>query len=158
MENEKVLKAAKTVYAGICAVLDERGWTYDKDEDKFLIETGVRGDDLAIRIKIRIDTERQLVILHSPMPFGVPESMRREMAVAVARANHNMVDGCFDYGYETGKIVFRLTSSFRGSLISKDVYEYIVSVSCRIIDNYNGKFLTVIDKKMSIAEINDFIK
>ena len=38
------------------------------------------------------------------MPFTVPENMRKEMAVAVSCANHCMVDGDFDYDYETGKI------------------------------------------------------
>ena len=158
MENEKVIKAAKTVYAGICKVLDEHNWKYDKRESDWIIETGARGDDLYIGITIRVDVDRQLIILHSPMPFIVPEDMRKEMAVAVARANHGMVDGSFDYGFETGKIYFRLTASFRGSLIAKEVYDYILSVSCSTIDNYNDKFFTVVNKKMSIAEIDGFIK
>lgn len=158
MQDEKIIKAAKTVYAGICAMLDDHNWKYDKHENDWIIQTGGRGDDLFIDIKFRVDVERQLVILHSHMPFSVPESMRKEMAVAVARANHGMVDGCFDYGYETGKIVFRLTTSFRSSLLAKEVYNYIMSVSCSTIDDYNDKFLTVINKRMSIAEINEFIK
>ena len=100
MEDEKNVKAAKTVYADICAMLDGHKWKYDKRESDWRIHTSARGDDLAMEIDIRVDVKRQLVILHSPMPFTVPESMRKEMAVAMACANRGMVDGCFDYNYE----------------------------------------------------------
>lgn len=158
MTDEKNIKAAKAVYADICAMLDGRKWSYNRRESEWLIQTSARGDDLAIDIRIKVDVERQLVILYSPMPFVVPETMRREMAVAVACANRGMVDGSFDYKYETGKILFRLVASYRNSLISKEVYDYVLSVSCSTVDDYNDKFFSAINRKMSIEEIRNYIK
>lgn len=156
-DDKKKLKQAQTVYDDFCTMLDEREWTYDK-ADNLVIETGARGDDLAMDLTIRVDADRQLVILHSPMPFTVPENMRKEMAVAVSCANHCMVDGDFDYDYETGKIYFRLTTSFRDSLISKEVFEYVIGVSLNTIDDYNDKFLTVVKKEMNYEQILGFIE
>ena len=158
MEDEKSIKAAKTAFANICAVLDGHDWSYDKDESKLIVNTSARGDDLSMEIVIRVYKDQQIVALHSPMPFTVPESMRKEMAVAVACANKGMVDGDFDYDYLSGKIIFRFTTSFRNSLISKDVYDYMLSVSCHTVDEYNDKFFMVINNKMSVAEIRNFIK
>lgn len=155
-DDKKKLKQAQTVYADFCTMLDEHDWKYDK-ADNLVIETGARGDDLAMDITIRVDADRQLVILHSPMPFVVPENMRKQMAVAVSRANHGMVDGDFDYDYESGKIYFRLTTSFRDSLISKDVFEYVIGVSCSTIDDYNDKFLAVVKKEMTVEQILNYI-
>lgn len=155
-DDKKKLKQAQTVYADFCTMLDEHNWKYDK-ADNLVIETGARGDDLAMDITIRVDADRQLVVLHSPMPFTVPENMRKQMAVAVSRANHGMVDGDFDYDYESGKIYFRLTTSFRDSLISKEVFEYVIGVSCSTIDDYNDKFLAVVKKEMTIDQILNYI-
>lgn len=155
-DDKNKLKQAQTVYADFCTMLDEHNWKYDK-ADNLVIETGARGDDLAMDITIRVDADRQLVVLHSPMPFTVPENMRKQMAVAVSRANHGMVDGDFDYDYESGKIYFRLTTSFRDSLISKEVFEYVIGVSCSTIDDYNDKFLAVVKKEMTIDQILNYI-
>ena len=156
-DDKKKLQLAQKVYNDFCAMLDEHHWTYDK-RDNLVIETGARGDDLGMDISIKVDADRQLVILHSPMPFTVPDNMRKEMAVAVSCANHGMVDGDFDYDYETGKIYFRLTTSFRDSLVSKEVFAYVIGVSCNTIDDYNDKFLMVVKKNMTIDEILNFIQ
>ena len=150
-DDKKKLKQAQTVYDDFCAMLDEREWTYDK-ADNLVIETGARGDDLAMDLTIRVDADRQLVILHSPMPFTVPENMRKEMRML------KDLGGDFDYDYETGKIYFRLTTSFRDSLISKEVFEYVIGVSLNTIDDYNDKFLTVVKKEMNYEQILGFIE
>ena len=73
-------------------------------------------------------------------------------------ANYGMVDGCFDYDYLNGVIIFRLTSSYRESLIGKDMLGYMLMCSCHTIDDYNDKFLSVAKNSMTIDEIVEFIK
>lgn len=161
MADEKALKDAKKVFQTICESLDDHKWKYDAKEEKLAIFTGVRGDDLPMSLSIRVDADRQLVVLHSPLApqlFEVPQNMRKEIAVAVACANRGMVHGDFDYDYVSGEIWFRLASSYRGSVMAKGVFDYMVGVSCSTIDEYNDKFLDVIKKGMSINEIINFIK
>lgn len=157
MEDKKI-RLAKNVYDDFCAMLDDHKWVYDRHDDELFIETGTRGEDLPIPLIIKVDADRQLAVLSSPIPFPVPEEMRKQLAVAVSCANHGMVDGCFDYNYTTGSIYFRMTTSFRDSLISKEVFAYMVAVSCHTIDEYNDKFLAVVKKEMSFDEIAKFIK
>lgn len=158
MADQNVVKQAQAVYRSLCTMLDEDDWHYEKDEENLTISCNARGDDLSMALKVEVDAERQLVFLTSPMPFRVPQEKREAMAIAVSAANEPMVDGSFDYNYQTGSLLFRLTTTFRESLIGKDLFTYMMYVSCNTIDEYNDKFLLVCKKEMDTDEIIKFIK
>ena len=155
MADEKVIRHARTVFGTLCEMLDSHGWRYDRDDEELVIKCGANGEDIPIDIKIKVNAEKQIVSLYSHLPFDVPEAERVTMALAVSAANLNMVDGSFDYNIGNGNILFRLTSSFRESLIGHDMLEYMLFVSCSTVDNYNDKFLMLIKHVMSLE---DFIK
>ncbi|MDE7264724.1 MAG: YbjN domain-containing protein [Clostridia bacterium] len=157
MADEKKLKQARAVFKALCERLDEHNWQYEKDEDRLSIECGVQGDDLPMELHIFVNPDNQLVSLLSPMPFIVPENRRSAVAVAVCQANSFMVDGSFDFDYTTGKLLFRLTASYRESLISKEVFTYMISVSGHTIDEYNDKFLMIAKNDMTFEQIIEFI-
>lgn len=158
MSEEKELKQAQTVYKALCEMLNERDWHYEKDEENLAIKCGAQGDDLPMEIIVEVDRKRQLVSLLSQMPFAVPENRRTALAVAVSQANNGMVDGSFDFDYLSGRIVFRLTASYRESLVGKELFAYMLMCACYTIDEYNDKFLMVAKNEMSAEEILDYIK
>lgn len=158
MSEEKELKQAQSVYKALCDMLDEREWHYEKDEEALSIKCEAQGEDLPMEILIEVDRDRKLVSLLSEMPFNVPENRRTELAVAVSQANNGMVDGSFDYDFITGSIIFRLTSSYRESLIGKELLAYMLMCACYTIDEYNDKFLMVAKNEMTIEEILEFVK
>lgn len=157
-EEEKDLKQAQAVYKALCEMLDEHEWHYEKDEENWCISCDAQGDDLPISIIIEVDKERQLVTLLSQIPFAVPEDRRTALAIAVSRANYGLTDGSFDFNYLSGQILFRMTSSYRESLIGKGLLAYMLMCACYTIDNYNDKFLVVAKKDMSVEEILEFVK
>lgn len=158
MADNRELKQARAAFDSLCKALDSDGWHYSKDEDEMTINCGAQGEDLPIEIMISVDADRALVTLLSEMPFAVSESRRREMAVAVAQANNGMVDGSFDYNYSNGKILFRITTSIRESLIGERALQYIVYCACSTIDKYNDKFLMVAKNDMTCDEVAKFIE
>ena len=155
---EKDMKQARAVYNALCAMLDERGWRYAKDESKLNIRCGAQGEDLPMDIVIEVDVDRELVSLLSRMPFEVPENRRTALAIAVTLANKGLVDGSFDYDYLNGRIYFRMTSSYRQSIIGKNLLAYMLECSCFTIDQYHDKFLTVAKSEMTIEEIMNYVK
>ncbi len=157
MTDKKQLKQAKITFTALCNALDSDDWNYEKDESKLTIRCGAQGDDLPIPIKIHVDADKYLVVLYSQLPFSVSEDRRREMAVAVAQANNGMIDGCFDYDYSDGNILFRITTSIRDSLISEEALKYLIYCACSTVDNYNDKFLMVAKSKMTCDEVAKFI-
>ncbi|MDE7394582.1 MAG: YbjN domain-containing protein [Clostridiales bacterium] len=158
MAEERDLKQARVVYKSLCEMLYDRQWHYEKDEEGLSIKCSAQGDDLPMEIIIEVDAERKLISLLSQMPFGIAENRRTALAVAVSQANNGMIDGSFDYDYLSGNIYFRLTSSYRESLIGKELLNYMLMCACYTIDEYNDKFLMVAKNNMSIEEILDFVK
>lgn len=155
MADEKDIRQAKIAFDTLCEMLDSHEWNYNRDDDNLIVKCGANGEDLPIDIRIKVDADRQLVSLYSSLPFNVPEDDRVMAAVAVSAANFSMVDGSFDYNLANGSILFRLTSSIRESIVSKELFEYMLFVSCSTVDNYNDKFLMLIKHAISLEE---FIK
>jgi len=157
MADEKEIRQAKAAYDTLCEMLKAREWHYESDEDNFTIMCGARGEDLPMEIRVQVDPERLIVTLLSQMPFSVPEDKRVEMALAVSAVNYALVDGSFDYNFVDGTLFFRMTSSYRESLVGKDMFEYMLYVSCKTIDDYNDKFLMIIKEKMTLEDLVKFI-
>lgn len=154
MVDEKKMALAKQVYLTLCEAIENRGWKYGKDEEKLLVHFGVNGEDIPMKFILLVDVERQLIRLMSPMPFKMSESKRMEGAIATCVASYGMADGSFDYDLSDGTIVFRMTASFRESLIGEGLLQYMISCSCAMVDKYNDQFLAL-DK--GIMSITDFI-
>ena len=150
--NEEMMQA-KATYATLCEMLDEHEWKYARDDEALAVDTGASGDDLPMKLRIEVDAERQLVSLISKLDFSIPDDKRVEMSLAVSMINYTMVDGCFDYNFLNGNIVFRLTTSYRGSMLSKDAMEYMLFVSCRTIDDSNDKLLMLTKGALSLEDI-----
>lgn len=144
---------AKKVFATMVKMLDERDWNYEKDEENLVIHSGVKGDDLPVEFIVAVDSEREVVRFLSKLPFAMPEDKRIDGALAVCVANNGMVNGSFDYDINDGEIVFRLTTSFKSeSVLSEDLFEYMIMVSASTVDRYNDKFFMLAKGMMTIQQ------
>ncbi len=155
MSDEKNILIARQVYATLCAALDARKWNYQKEEDELLVHFGVNGDDIPMQFIIVVDAERQLVRLMSPLSFKMCEEKRMEGAIATCVASYGMADGSFDYDLSDGRIVFRMTASYRESQLGEGLFQYMISCACAMVDHYNEQFLAL-DK--GLISISDFIE
>lgn len=154
MVEEKKIALAKQVYKTLCDAIDRMEWHYEKEEDGLIVHFAVNGDDIPMHFILIVDAERQLVRLMSPMPFKMSEAKRMEGAIATCVASYGLVDGSFDYDLADGTIVFRMTASFRESLVGEGLFQYMISCSCVKVDDYNDQFLAI-DK--GLLSITDFI-
>lgn len=152
MADEKQLKQAQIVFQNLCKTLDEHDWHYKKNEDDLSIESGARGDDLPIDLNIKVDADRQVLMLLSRLPLVVPEDKRLDLAVAVTLVNNRLADGSFDYDVRSGRLYFRLTNSFLESELSGEVFMYMVICACHVVDDFNDKFLMLAKGMMSMEQ------
>lgn len=155
MADAMKMAAAQKVYATVCAALDEREWKYQREDDKLIIRTGVRTEDLPIHHVIIVDAERQVLRMASPVPLEMAEDKRTEGAIITSVATMGLRDGSFDYDMQTGRISFRLTSVFRDSEIGKGLIHYFIDCTNAVVDLYNDRFDAVNSGKMSVQ---DFIE
>ncbi len=155
MTDDAKLIQAKQVYQAFCTMMDREEWNYTKREEDLIIDTGARGEDLPMDLKIRVDAERELVQVFSRLPYAIPQDKRLEIAVAVSIINNQLVHGCVDFDRASGNLFFRMTNSYRDSLISDEVYKYLLYCACQTIDSFNDKLLML---SKGIIDIEKFIE
>ncbi len=152
MSEELDMQKAVSVYNKLINMLDTNDWNYEKIEDKLMIRSGIKGEDLPIEFIIRIKPEQQIIQYLSVLPVEMPEDKRIDGAIATCVANYGLVDGSFDYDISDGSIIFRLTSSYRESTIGDDLFEYMIYVSSGTIDDYNDKFFMLAKGMMTLQQ------
>ncbi|MCH5160379.1 MAG: hypothetical protein J1F66_06035 [Clostridiales bacterium] len=152
-ENE-----ALALYKTLCQTLDNMKWGYTKEEDNFVVRTSAIGKDLSMELYIKIDAERQVMYLKSPMPFIVPASERDKLAKAVIMANYSMLNGSFEYDLSDGYLAFKIVVPYMESLISEKVCHYMIMVSCQMTDKFNDKFMALVDGEMNLFDFESFCK
>lgn len=152
MDDAVKLAAAQKVYATVCAAIDEKGWKYERMDNDLIIKLCLRGDDLPIHHVIIVDAKQQLLRMASPIPLEMAEDKRTEGAIITSLATALLRDGSFDYDLMTGRIVFRMTSSFRDSEIGKGMIHYFVDYTNAAVDIYNDRFEAVNSGKMSVQD------
>ena len=152
MDDAMKKKLAAATFQNLCKAMDKDEWHYKKDEEKLSIECGAQGDDLPIELKIHVDADRQLVILLSFLPLTFPEDKRIDGAVAASIINNRLVNGSFDYDITDGRVIFRMTATFLESVLSEEVFKYLLYSSCQIIDEYNDKLLMLAKGMMDMEK------
>ena len=144
MEDEqKRIEIASQNTEVLLSMLDKRKLKYTIEE-RTEVRTHIRihftGEDLPMTLHIILRTDRQIVSVLSVMPFRISEERRNDAAIAVTAANHGLIDGSFDLNLQTGEIRFRLTSCFIGTVLSEELFAYLMFVSAETIDRYNDRF------------------
>ena len=146
------LVKARAVYNTLIEMLDSRDWKYEKHEDKLLIKSGIQGDDLPVEYIMLVNPRNEVVQFLSSLPFKMPEDKRVDGALAVCVANYGLVDGSFDYDLTDGEIRYRLTSSYRESELSPELFEYMMMVAASTVDNYNDRFFMLSKGMITIQQ------
>ncbi|MBO5714883.1 MAG: YbjN domain-containing protein [Clostridia bacterium] len=152
MTEEMNMQKAKEVFDVLVTMLDTRDWKYEKHEEKLLIKSGIKGDDLPVEFIMVVKPRNEVVQFISMLPFNMPEDKRVDGAIAVCAANYGLVDGSFDYDLRDGEIIFRMTSSYRESTLSEDLFEYMIMVAASTVDQYNDKFFMLAKGMMTVQQ------
>ena len=148
----------KALFNTLCQTLDNMKWRYDKDEKDLVVRTSAVGKDLSMKLNMHVDSERQVMYLKSPMPFAVQENVRDTVAKAAIIANYTMLNGSFEFDFDTGYLAFKMVIPYMESLISEKVCHYMVILSCNMTDKFNDKFQALSEGRLTLAEFESFAK
>ena len=155
MSSEVNMELAKRTFDTLVNMFETRNLKYDKNEEELIVRSGIKGDDLPIDFIVVVKPRNEVVQFLSKLPFNMPEDKIIDGAIAASAANYGLVDGSFDYNVMDGSIIFRLTSSYRDSILSEDLFEYMIMVSAATIDEYNDKFFML---AKGMIDIQKFIE
>ena len=152
MTDEMKLKTAQNVYNTLCAMMDEKKFRYQKHVEDLVITFTMNGDDIPMDFIVNIDAKRQLVRVLSSIPVVFGETKRIEGAIATSQVNYSLADGSFDFDFKNGKVLFRMTACFLDSLVTKELFEYMLSIACHTVDEFNDKFLMLAKGHLPLEE------
>ena len=149
---------ARVVFNTLCRALDNMQWKYDKEErtDGYVVFTSAVGKDLTMKLAITVDADRQVIYLKSPMPFRVPQEMRDDVAKALIFANWSMLNGSFEMDYSGGLVSFKIVIPYMDSMLSVEVFRYMIIISCQMIDKFNDKLQALAQGKMTLQQFREF--
>ena len=151
--DEKDRKAAQTIFNTLCSALDDIEYHYKKDEDELEVRYDVQGDDLPMDFTISVFGDRDVIRLLSFLPFKVAEERLPDITMAICWINDHLLNGSFDITLERGQITFRMTQSYRDSLIDIELFKYMIFVSINTVDEYNDRLFMVSQGKMTMEEL-----
>jgi len=152
MTDDKKLKRAENVFQTLCGMLDALEIKYEKAEKDLVVNFYIKGEDVPMRFLMNIDADRELICLTSPIFVKFEGDKRLDGAIATCQANFRLADGSFDYDFSRGIVAYRMTSSYIESLISKDLFQYMLVIACRTVDEFNDKFMLLAAGKLPLEE------
>ena len=139
-DKNEIMKAQE-VFRAVCNMLDSKEWNYKKDDDNFIIVKALQGEDIPMEFIIRVLPSQQIVVFTSVLPFKIEKEKWVDVAIACCSINYILLDGSFDFSIDDAIIKFRMTASYRDSLLNKELFEYMLLVSACTVDEYNDKLL-----------------
>ncbi len=143
--TEKELKHANEVYDALIKMFDDMDYPYDivdsgNDIEKVL-HIRSAGDDLPMEFYIIIDAYFQQFKVKSPQPVTFSEEQIPEAAEILCAINNVLRFGFFALDIGDGTVMFNFYQLFMDSLISPDVWGFLIRMSVEIVDEYNDKLL-----------------
>lgn len=139
--EEKELELAKRIFEDMCQAMDQKEWQYDRHDEDLVVTIRMQGEDLPVGLILRVNAAAQVVSVYSVLPVTVPDDKLVDVALAVCVANDGMINGGFDLDMEKKQIVWRLCTTYRGSLLGSEAFAYMVVVSTSTVDKYNERFM-----------------
>ena len=145
MADEKRIREAKVVYESLRKFFDKIGLKYqvltEDSEEEYVIKYGMKGDDIPMDFLFLIRVDSGIIKVVSPQPVRIETEKRLEAALAICKINNEIVDGSYSMDLENGTVFYSQTTCFLGSLVSDEVFAYLLGLSGSIVDHYNDKLL-----------------
>ncbi len=158
--DEKKKQAAEQIFNRMVSHYESKGIkkydTKEFEEDcMYRMSFSYTGEDLPMEFVILVDGKRSLIRLFSRQPITVKPEQVPMMAQAVCAVNEILVNGFFSLEAEKGIIRWQVTVPYMESLISEEVFDYLILISIHTVDDYNDKFLLL---QKGMVSLEAFIK
>ena len=159
MASEKQVQEARAIFESLTRFFADVNYRYkvvaEEPEKIYVLEYGVRGDDIPMDFRILIEVERGIMKFISPQPVRFSPEKRPDAAMAICAINDSIVDGSYSMNVADGTVMYMQTTCYRGSLISPEVFRYMIGLSNSIVDAFNDKLLML---QNGIMDLDAFIK
>lgn len=152
LDPERIENAARNAEQ-LISMLEHRKLKYtveERTDARTHIRVHFTGEDLPMTLHLILRADRQMASVYSVLPSQFPPERRNDAALAVTAANHGLIDGSFDLNLDNGEIRFRLTSCFIGTVLTEELFSYLMFVSAETVDRYNDRLAALNDGTLDL--------
>lgn len=152
-------KSAQTEFKSVCSVLDSRYWQYEKNEDALEVNFTADGKTMPLSVRVKVNPEHMTVTVFVYMlPVELPEGKDAQLAIAAALLNEEVVHGSFDVDFSARRMFFRVSTSYRNSVIDEEAYFYLIAVAFSTVDNVAATIKALCDGKVNVEQMLEKIE
>lgn len=137
------MQEAKAVFDSLVNHLNNIHLNFAQEEleDRFVIRFNMSGDDIPMRFFLYVNPNQRIITLHSPQPVTFSGDKLDIGCKAICAINYRLSDGDFQIDVRDGEVLFNMSNSYADSLISDEVFNYMLGMSINIVDEFNDKLL-----------------
>ena len=143
-------KKSESIIKVVEDCLTQYGFKYNKPEKGFIVLT-VQPSSKSHRVLLIADDEDQTV---SICVGGViiPDNKRVTCLELIARVNHVIKMGCFDFDMDDGKVFFRDCINLTGGEITTEMMRQLFLYSVSVYDKHLGSLENIISSDITAKE------
>ncbi len=150
--SENMNNDEQNVFELLCSYMDENDIKYDRKDEDNAVFLGVNGDDLPMGFGIRVIDGAEIIKIYSPLPIVFKDDKKVDGALATCFINFKLAFGSFQFNYKDGTVLFVMSNSYAGSLLSKSIFHYIIGAAISVVDRYNDRLAEIANGDMSLEE------
>ncbi|MBP7935769.1 MAG: YbjN domain-containing protein [Phycisphaerae bacterium] len=148
------MEKAREIIDQVCVFLNEDGVRCHVRSDSPAIDTNFRGESGVFPVIIAARQDPAILAVMVGVPVVTPEPRRVQMAEAVARANHGLTLGCFDFDMSTGDMHFRVAMPLSDGALTHRQFRDLLGASITTAGKYHRAFCRLLfGDDLSPAEV-----
>jgi hypothetical protein len=118
------------------AFFEEAGWACEEDVEAHMLRAFHDGDAGAFAVYVRVDDEREQLIVYGVMPDNVDEGRRVAVGALLAGLNYGLPIGSFEIDFADGEVRFRAGVDVEGGELTPAMVRSLASACVINLDLY----------------------
>lgn len=115
-------------FATLCRYCEQDGWPLQVDQASQTLRTRFGGDNTHYDALLRVDTEREVLLLLVPFYLRAPRGehsaqVRLRLLELLLHINYEILYGNFELDLSDGEVRFRLSIPFSGGGVTLDTFQ-----------------------------------
>jgi hypothetical protein len=135
---------ASSLFDSVFAFLETDGWHPEVVEPGALVRFGFIGKNARFMCFAQAYEERTQLVVHTMIPFRVPDSARAEAIEFVTRANYGMILGNFEIDLRDGEIRYKTSIDTGGLPFTPELAGPLFYGNALTADRYMPGLMSVI--------------
>jgi hypothetical protein len=137
------------LFKTIKETLDDMEWSYDVDNAKYVVRTGMQGDDLSIPLLIIV--ENNTLVFLSPLNLEAKQENYKTVTWELNNINEGIKFGKFYLDAENGRILYQFSFPYIEAAVSKKFFATFLQIVLETVDEHDGDLKKIAERTTGSA-------